>query len=251
MATVNVTVADGVAILELNRPEQNNSIDLELANALAEAVEAAAVDDAVRVLLLRGNGRMFCPGGDLAAMDAAPERGAILKELADAAHGAILALDAIEKPVVAAVHGSAAGAGVSLALASDIVLVGSTARFAAAYGAVGLTPDCGLSWLLPRAVGTQRALEFTLLLRILKADEAVAWGIATTVVDDDSLQNEAEAVARRIAAGAAGALGKTRRLIRAGHETFLEEQLDVESASIAAASATDEAGALIKTFLNR
>ncbi len=251
MATVEVTVADGVAILELNRPDQNNAIDLELADALADAVEAAAADDAVRVLLLRGSGRMFCPGGDLAAMDAAPDRGAFLQELADAAHRAIRALDAIEKPVVAAVHGSAAGAGVSLALASDIVLVGSKARFAAAYGAVGLTPDCGMSWLLPRAVGTQRAMEFTLLLRVLKADEAVAWGMATTVVEDDQLQAEAEAVARRIASGAAGAFGKTRRLIRASRDVTLGEHLDVEAATISAASATEESGALIAAFLKR
>lgn len=248
---VLLTVVEGVATIELNRPAQFNALDMALANALADAVGAVAADDAAHVLLLRGGGRMFCAGGDLTAMNGAPKRGAFVRELADAAHRAILALEALRKPVVAAVQGSAAGAGLSLVLASDLVLIGASARLTTAYAAVGLTPDCGMSWLLPRAVGTKRALELTLTPRVLKAGEAVAWGIATEVIDDAELHSAAERLAKRLADGPYEALGLTRHLVRSSPSRSLSEHLDLESASIAAMGAGEDAGGRISTFLSR
>ena len=246
-----LTVADGVATIELNRPTQFNALNIPLAKALANAVDAVAADDDARVLLLRGSGRMFCAGGDLTAMNAAPNRGSFLRELAGAAHRAILALEQLKKPVVAAVQGSAAGAGLSLTLASDLVLMGSSARLTSAYVGVGLTPDCGMSWLLPRAVGTKRALELTLTPRVLNAEEAVAWGIATAVVPDAELPSNATNMAQRLADGPYEAIGLTRHLVRSGASRSLSEHLDLEAASIASMSAGADAGARIVNFLSR
>ena len=246
-----LTVTDGVATIELNRPAQFNALDLPLANALADAVGAVAANDDAHVVLLHGSGQIFCAGGDLTAMNAAPERGAFLRELADAAHKAILALEALKKPVVTAVHGSAAGAGLSLVLATDLVLIGASARLTSAYAAVGLTPDCGMSWLLPRAVGTTRALELTMTPRVLNAAEAVAWGIATKVVDDAELLSAGQTMAQGLADGPHEALGLTRHLVRSSSSRSLAEHLDIESAAIAAMGAAEDAGTRIATFLSR
>ncbi len=249
---VLLTVADGVGHVELNRPEASNTMDLGWADAFLSALETVRDDDAVRVVLLTGRGRMFCAGGDLAAMDAAPEREPFLLELADALHVCVRVLDALEKPVVVGVQGAAAGAGFSLVLGSDLVVAGRSAAFVTAYTSVGLTPDGGQSWLLPRTVGLQRALELTLTPRRLGAEEAAAWGIVTKVVDDDQVQAEARALAERLATGPAVSLGRARRLLRSSFEApSFSEHLDVEARSISRTSAEPETAALIERFLSR
>ncbi len=250
-APVLLSVADGVAHVELNRPDASNTIDLPWTSAFLDALERARDDDAARVVLLTGRGRMFCAGGDLGAMDAAPDPSAFLRELADALHVGVRVLDGLEKPVVVGVQGAAAGAGLSLVLGGDLVVAGRSASFVTAYSSVGLTPDGGQSWLLPRVVGLQRALELTLTPRRLPADEAQAWGIVSSVVDDDAVLEEAVALARRLADGPAHAFGRARRLLRGSFDATLSEQLDVEARSIAAAVAEPESAALITRFLAR
>jgi 2-(1,2-epoxy-1,2-dihydrophenyl)acetyl-CoA isomerase len=248
---VLLTVADGVAHVELNRPEASNTIDLPWTAAFLDALERARDDDAARVVLLTGRGRMFCAGGDLGAMDAAPDRSAFLRELADALHVGVRVLDGLEKPVVVGVQGAAAGAGLSLVLGGDLVVAGRSAAFVTAYSSVGLTPDGGQSWLLPRVVGLQRALELTLTPRRLSAEEAQAWGIVSSVVEDAAVLDEAVALARRLADGPAHAFGRARRLLRGSYDATLSDQLDVEARSIAAAVAEPESAALITRFLAR
>lgn len=248
---VLLTVADGVGHLELNRPDASNTIDLPFTAAFLDALERARDDDAVRVVLLTGRGRMFCAGGDLGAMDAADDSSAYLQELADALHVAVRVLDTLEKPVVVGVQGAAAGAGLSLVLGGDLVVAARSAAFVTAYTSVGLTLDGGQSWLLPRVVGLQRALELTLTPRRLSAEEAQTWGIVTRVVDDAQVADEAAALARRLADGPATAFGRARRLIRSAWDRDLSDQLDVEARTIAASVAEPESAALIARFVSR
>lgn len=249
-APVLLSVADGVAHVELNRPDASNTIDLPWTEAFTSALQQVCDDDTVRVVLLTGRGRMFCAGGDLGAMDAAPDRSAYLQELADALHVGVRLLDGLETPVVVGVHGAAAGAGLSLVLGGDLVVAGRSASFVTAYTSVGLTPDGGQSWLLPRVVGLQRALELTLTPRRLSAEEAQEWGIVARVVEDDVVADEAHALARRLADGPAAAFGRARRLLRSSYDTGLSDRLDVEARTIAASVAEPESAALITRFLS-
>jgi len=249
-SAVLLDVSDGVAQVVLNRPAQGNTLDVDMAHRLGAVFSEIADDPAVRVVLLSGNGRFFCAGGDLAAMAAASDRAAFVHELAVAAHGAVQLLAALEKPVVAAVQGAAAGAGLSLVLLSDLVVASSTASFVTAYTSVGLTPDCGQSWLLPRAVGISRALDLTLTSPRLSAAQAHALGLVSRVVEPNSLTAEAEALARRLAQGPVS-LGPARALIRDGYAEGFREHLAREAAAISRAAGAVETGALIEAFLAR
>lgn len=245
---VLLEVKDGIARITFNRPEANNALNLPLARAFARIVEEIEDDPAVRAVLLTGSGRMFSAGGDLRAMRGAPERGAFLAELVGAAHEGIRRFARLSKPVVCAVQGAAAGGGLSFVLLSDVVVAARSAKFTTAYTSVGLTPDCGQSWLLPRVVGLGRALGLTLLPRPVGAEEAQSLGIASLVVDDAQVLAEAVAIARKLASGPAHALGAARALLREGSLEGFEAQLDREARTIAAMAATPETGALIEGF---
>jgi 2-(1,2-epoxy-1,2-dihydrophenyl)acetyl-CoA isomerase len=246
---VLLAVDDGIATVTLNKPGTGNAMDLQLASGLHSALRHAANDERARIVLLTGNGRLFCGGGDLRAMHAAADRGAFLRGLVDSAHDAVRVLAALEKPVVAAVQGSAAGAGLSLALLSDLVIATPTTSFVTAYTAVGLTPDCGQSWLLPRIVGLGRALDLTLDPRKVTADEARTLGIVTQIVPEDSLLDRARDLAARLARGSAHALGQARALLRSGYGDGFDEHLDREAETIARMAARDATGALIGSFV--
>jgi 2-(1,2-epoxy-1,2-dihydrophenyl)acetyl-CoA isomerase len=184
-------------------------------------------------------------------MQAAADRGAYVPELVQAAHGAIRALSALEKPVITAIQGSAAGAGLSLALLSDLVLAAPESVFVTAYTAVGLTPDCGQSWLLPRTVGITRALDLMLTSRALPAQEAHALGIVSRVASQGDVLSEAQALALKIAKGPALALGQAKALIRSGYADGFGAHLDREAETISRMAATETAGTLIEAFLTR
>jgi 2-(1,2-epoxy-1,2-dihydrophenyl)acetyl-CoA isomerase len=248
---VLLSVDDGVAVLTLNRPAEANALDFALVEALDEALARIAGDETYRAVVLLGNGPRFCAGGDIGVMASSADRGDVLRRLADAAHDVVRRLDTLEVPVVAGVHGAAAGAGLALTLSADLVIAGESTRFLSGYMAIGLTPDCGTSWLLPRAVGTGRALELTLTNRVLTAAEAREWGIVTRVCPDAAVAAEALALARTLADGPASALGRTRRLVRGGALLSFTDALDAESLSIAQSGAGAEAGALIDGFLRR
>ena len=245
---VRYEVDGGIARITLARPGHANAFDLPTSESLGRAVDAAASDEAVRVLLLTADGPRFCAGGDVSSMAAAEDRPAYLKQLADTLDGVFQHLDRIEKPVVAGVQGVVAGAGLALVLSADIVVSARSTRYLTAYAGVGLTPDCGLSWLLPRAVGQQRALELLLTGRVLAAEEARDWGLVTTVVDDETLVSEANGLADRVCEAPPFALGQARRLVRGSwHATRAEAGAD-EARTIARAVATPEAYELVQRF---
>lgn len=242
---IRYSVQDGVASIAFARPAASNSLDLATASSFGAAVERAAADVEVRVVLLTGDGTRFCAGGDVGSMAAADDPAAYLEELATTLDDALQRLGSMAKPVVAAVQGAVAGAGMAVVLTADLVIAARGTKFLTAYATIGLTPDCGLSWLLPRAVGQQRALELALTGRVLTADEARTWGLVSVVVEDDALGEEATAIAGRLAKASPFALGQARRLIRSSWDRTRAEAGADEARTIAQAVTTDEAEALI------
>jgi 2-(1,2-epoxy-1,2-dihydrophenyl)acetyl-CoA isomerase len=252
-ANISVTcaVSDGVAHVQLNRPGSSNAVDLGMAVRLRDVVDDLRSDDAVRAVLLTGAGARFCAGGDVASMLATDDRGAYVEELARTLDVALQRLAQLEKPVVAGVHGAVAGAGLAVMLSCDLIVAGAGTRFVAAYSGVGLTPDCGLSWLLPRAIGHQRALEMLLTNRVVAAEQAQDWGLVTETAADEVVTERALAVAAAMAAGPALALGQARRLVRGSWEAGRAETGADEARTIGRAVATDEAALLLDRFVNR
>jgi 2-(1,2-epoxy-1,2-dihydrophenyl)acetyl-CoA isomerase len=244
--TVRAERAGRLLTITLDRPGQANALDMSTACHLRDAVRL--VDDGVGCVLLRAAGTNFCVGGDIRAFAAAPEPGKFLGELASVVHDAVLALAEGPAPVVAAVNGWAAGAGMSLAACADITLAAESARFRSAYSAIGLTPDCGLTWTLPRLVGRARAADLMLTNRPIGAAEAASIGLVARVVGDDSLLAEAQALATELAAGPTVAFGRIRKLLDASDRSTLADQLDAEAASIAACAGHSEGRAGVAAF---
>lgn len=249
---VTVSLEGGLARLTLNRPDAGNSITPDLGQALLKAAVRCSSDSAVRAVLMTGAGKNFCVGGDLKTFkDAGPRVGALIKETTGYLHAACSTLARMDAPLVIAVHGAAAGAGLSLALLGDLVYAAESSKFTMAYTAAGLSPDGGSTFLLPRVVGLRRAQELTLTNRRLTAAEAVAWGIATAAVPDDALVTHAEAVARDLAAGPTRAFGRAKRLLIDSFDTSFETQMEKEGAGIAASSVEPDAQEGLDAFLSK
>jgi len=227
--TVRAERAGRVLTITLDRPGQANALDMSTACQLRDAVRL--IDDGVGCVLLRAEGVNFCVGGDVRAFAAAPEPGKFLGELASVVHDAVLGLTSAAAPVVVAVNGWAAGAGMSLAACADITLAAESARFSSAYSGIGLSPDCGLTWTLPRLVGRARAADLILTNRPI-----------------DALQAQAQAMAVELASGPTAAFGRIRKLLDASDRSTLADQLDAEAASIAACADHPEGRAGVTAF---
>lgn len=249
---VLLDITDGVARLTLNRPEASNAIDLELAQALADATSRLTAADAVRAVLLRGAGSRFCAGGDVRAFAAdGDELGELLGRVLEPLHRAVSDLSALDAPVVAAVQGSAAGAGLSLVAGADLVVAAESAQFVLAYTAVGLVPDGGGTWYLPRLVGLRRATELAVTNRVLDAREALDWGLVNWVVADDELAAESERFVTELAAGPTGAYGATKRLLRGSLQAGLAEQLRAEEAAMVRAGESADGQEGVRAFVEK
>ena len=248
--SIRFDIRDNVAYITLNRPEAANSLNQEMGNDLMRAAIQCSEDPVVRAVVITGVGSVFCSGGDLNEFASQGERlPSSLKELTTGFHAAISRLRRMDAPVIAAVNGPAAGAGLSLACASDIVIAAESARFVMAYTRSGLTPDGSSTYFLPRIVGLKRALELTLTNRLLSAKEALEWGIVTRVVPDAELLTQTHALAVQLAAGATKALGAAKRLLETGCTETLETQMEHESQAIAAIAHTTDAMEGIAAFL--
>lgn len=227
---------DGVAHLTLHRPDAMNGITQRMSEELLAAVTAIADDPSVRAVVLSGAGGRFCGGGDVKGFGALGDGLAHhLREITVPLHAAVSQLARIDAPVIAAVQGSAAGAGIGLVLGADLVVAGESAKFVLAYTGIGLTPDGSTSWSLPRVVGLHRALDLALTNRVLSAAEAAEWGIVTRVVPDADVLTDATALAEQIAGGPTQAFGAVKRLIRGAFDHSLEEHLVLETESMVAA----------------
>ena len=226
--TVQVKIADGVATLTLNRPDKLNAFNTEMHLALRAALEQIRDDESVRAVLLTGAGRAFCAGQDLGDRD--PRKGTPdLGHTIETFYNPLLRLiRSLEKPVICAVNGVAAGAGANIAFACDITLAARSARFIQAFAKIGLVPDSGGTWSLPRLIGEARAKALALTAEPLGAETAADWGLIWRAVDDDKLMEEATALAARLAAGPTKGLGMTKRAIQAAAVNSLDEQLELE-----------------------
>ncbi len=242
-SAVDLHVENGVAHLTLNSPHSANALNVQMCESLITHVESIATDPDVSVVLLSGAGAWFCAGGDLNPIAQAPNRRAYIRGMVEVAHRLARLLYQLDKPIVAAVQGAAAGAGLSLALLADLIVAEKGAKFVTAYTSIGLTPDLGQSWLLPRAVGSGRALEMMMTRSSLSAEEALEWGIVSRVVDD--ARATAREMALLLADGPAGAYGGTRRLIRQSFGDGFSAHLDREADSIVSFVDRDEARNLI------
>jgi 2-(1,2-epoxy-1,2-dihydrophenyl)acetyl-CoA isomerase len=249
---VTVEIAKGVAWLTLNRAERRNAVGPEMAQALHDAAVRCADDPAVRCVVLTGAGSFFCVGGDVDLFARVGDRAEeTVGALARTFHAGVLRLATMPKPLITAVNGPAAGAGLSLAILGDIAIAARSAQFAVAYSAIGLTPDGGASWMLPRLVGLRRAQEMMLTNRRVGAEEAVTIGLVTRTVADDALLAAARETAEGLARGAVGALAACRELLHHGVVVGLAAQLDAEAVAIAAASGSAEGREGVAAFIGK
>lgn len=226
-ATLLHEVSDGVATVTLNRPDSLNALNAEMRRELIAAVKAARADDETRVLVLTGAGRGFCAGADLRDGSGEPD---FRRVLTDEYNPLIAALRALPKPVVASVNGVAAGAGMSLALAADLVIASDEARFVPAFNRIALVPDTGLTRTLVRSLGRHRALEILLGERQLTAAAAHEAGIVAAVVPGERLAGATQELGRRLAAGPVKAIGLTKRLVNRAEDASLDDLLEMEAA---------------------
>ena len=248
---LHVDVAGGVATLTLNRPQVGNGLDIPLASALLDAARRCAADTGIRAVILTGAGKNFCFGGDLGGMNAqGGEVGSYLSEITTYLHASISAFSRMRAPVVAAVNGTAAGAGVGLMCMADLAIAGRGSKFTLAYTGVALAPDGSTSFLLPRIIGRRRAMELFLTNRVLTSAEALDWGLVNEIVSDEEVLLRARELAGQLAAGPTGSYAAVKRLMAAS-QPGLESQMALEGNTIAAQSMTEEAREGIAAFLGK
>ncbi|MFD5224600.1 enoyl-CoA hydratase/isomerase family protein [Microbacterium sp. NPDC058342] len=252
-----VEVEAGLARLTLNRPASLNAFDADLAVAWRDVTADVVARDDVRAILLQGSGRAFCAGGDVLAMAAGMRGGADITRLARVINEGILSLTASSIPVVAAAHGTTAGGGLGILMCSDYAVVGASSKIGSLYANIGLTPDLSVSAQLARAIGERRALQLVLQDRMLSAAEAVEWGLVAEAVgadaagagaEADAVRERAEQIAAFWLAGATGAYGQAKRLVRSQPSRAFADQLDEEAESIGASFDTPDARARVAAF---
>jgi 2-(1,2-epoxy-1,2-dihydrophenyl)acetyl-CoA isomerase len=253
---VRLRLDGAVATLVLNHPEVLNAMSPQMLSGIDAALDAIG-DPAhgVRCVLLTGEGRAFCTGANLQgrgqAGNAVAPRNRAGATLETQFHPVLRRLRDLHCPIVSAVNGPAAGAGMSFALMGDLVYAARSAYFLQAFRRIGLVPDCGATWLLPRLIGRARAIELSLLGERLAAQTALDWGLVNRVFDDERLMPEAMAVARGLAEGPTVALALTRRLYWESASNGYEAQLDLESRLQREAGATDDFGEGVRAFLEK
>ncbi|MDE2484553.1 MAG: enoyl-CoA hydratase/isomerase family protein [candidate division NC10 bacterium] len=237
--TLIYTVQGPVATITLNRPDRYNALNRQMIEELLEAVLTCHEDRAVRAVVLVGAGQAFCAGGDVKELtEHAGTLAMHVKRLLVPLHSVISCICRMSKPVIAGVGGVAAGAGMGLAMACDLAVAAQSARFTMAYTKLGLPPDAGSSYLLPRLVGLRRAMELTFTNRVLAADEAKEWGLVNRVVPDAELVTAVHALANELAAGPTLALGRAKRLLFTSAQTSLEPHMENEAKLIALSART-------------
>ncbi|BCH28482.1 2-(1,2-epoxy-1,2-dihydrophenyl)acetyl-CoA isomerase [Mesorhizobium sp. L-8-10] len=249
--TLLVDRRPGWTIITLNRPDRLNSFNEDLHRALAAALDEAAADETCRAVLLTGAGRGFCAGQDLSdrvKSDGPPDLGHTLETFYNPL---VRRIRALRKPVICAVNGVAAGAGANIALACDIVLAARSARFIQAFSKIGLVPDSGGTFFLPRLIGDARARALVMLAEPLSAEQAAAWGLIWKVVDDEALMAEAEALAAHLATQPTQGLALAKEALNASAANDLDTQLDLERDLQRRAGRTPDYAEGVRAFMEK
>jgi 2-(1,2-epoxy-1,2-dihydrophenyl)acetyl-CoA isomerase len=252
MQPVKVEIEDGIAKAILNIPESFNALDIEMADALAKALSGFSTDESVKTVIISGEGKAFCAGGNLKwALKHPSGTRAAFRQLAGRFHQSIIEIRRIQKPVIAAVNGVAAGAGFSLALACDFRVMEKSAALRQAYTSVGLCIDGGGSYTLPRLVGQARATEIIAFDEPISSERALDWGMVTKVVEDGMAMDESVKMARELCGRSIYSFGWCKSLITDSFDTPLEVQLERERAGIADCGATEEGIERMRAFAEK
>lgn len=240
---------DGIATLTLNRPEALNAINVAVADAFLAQCQVLARDDSVRVVVIRGEGKAFGVGGDLATLqtDSVNSADALISRL----HESVLILAKLNAPVIASLHGVVAGGSLSLSSACDLAIAAEGTRFNLAYANVAASCDVSGSWSLPRLVGLRNAMQIALLADTFDAQEALRLGLVNRVVPAERLDAEVHALAQRLAAGPTQAYGRLKRLMRQSFETSLADQLDAERTNFMASAQTQDFQEALSAFFEK
>ena len=250
--TLQYAVIDQIAIITFDRPEAMNSFNKIMAHELKELTEQIKGDDSVRAVVLNGTGKLFMAGGDLRffydSLDMMPKGVLNLVRLLNAS---VLNLMTMPKPVIASVHGSVAGAGISLMMACDLVMAEEHTKFTLAYSGIGVSPDGGATYNLPRLVGAKKAMEWLLLSDVFDAKTAAAHGLINWVMPADKMQDEAMRIAKRLAMGPTQVFSRIKKLVRETWNTSLDAQLEEEGFAFEACTTTSDFRAGVTGFLHK
>jgi 2-(1,2-epoxy-1,2-dihydrophenyl)acetyl-CoA isomerase len=246
--TIELLVEDGLAILTLNRPETLNSFTSEMHAEVKDALDAIAADSQVRCLVLTGSGRGFCAGQDLADLDMDADIGELVEKNYNVL---VMTLTRLEVPVICAVNGVAAGAGANIAFACDIVLAARSAGFIQSFCKIGLIPDSGGTWRLPRLVGMARARGLALLGNKLSAEQAEEWGLIWQCVDDDLLMEEAVKLGRHLVTQPTRGLALTKQALNESATNSLDQQLQLETRFMSIAGQTHDYREAVQAFIEK
>ena len=250
--TLRFEIADGVAMITLHRPQAANAINPIMGRELKDIAMICHENSAVRAVVMCGNAQHFCAGGDLRAFTSeGGQMPARLKTLASDLHLSISRLARMPAPWIAAVAGTAAGAGLGLVGAADLVIAGKSARFVMAYTAAGLSPDGSSTYFLPRRIGFSRTLEMMLTNRVLTADEALDWGLVNRLVDDEAVLDAARGLAASLASGPTRAHAAVKRLVDSSWTNDLETQMEFEARCIAELAFSADGQEGIQAFLDK
>jgi 2-(1,2-epoxy-1,2-dihydrophenyl)acetyl-CoA isomerase len=244
--------ADGIGWIRMNRPDKLNALTSRMSEEMLDALGQAAKDDAIRCVVITGEGRGFCAGQDLKEFqDRGLEQLDVGEHLRSSYNRLITAIVELPKPVVAGVNGVAAGAGLSLACACDLRIASDAARFLQAFVKIGLVPDSGGNWLLPRVVGHAKAVELSITGEQIDAAEALRIGLVSTVVPADQFPKELETLAQALAAGPTRAIGTTKELLAQGLTASLPETLEREAVAQADLARSDDFLEGVQAFLEK
>lgn len=250
MEAIRYEVSDGVATLTLNRPAQRNALDAVMRDEIAEAIAEVRRDRGIRALVLAGSGGAFCAGGDLRSMDTGGDAEVARNRMADL-HLWLEGLLTLDRPVIAAVDGPAYGAGFGLALAADIIIASPRARFCLSFLRLGLIPDCGVFYTLPRMVGMQRARELIFSARELGAEQARDWGIVLEIQPEDCIDARARELAQSFVQASPTAVSLIKNALNASLGSDLRTMLEMEATGQGLARSTDYHRSAVARFLAR
>lgn len=250
--TIEYSETGNVATITLNQPQRRNAINEMMSEELVRCINYCDEDDNIRAVILTGRGKAFCSGGDLGAEDFFADSPQLrVKRLLNAAYSALFEIRRVSKPVIAAVNGPAVGGGFALALACDLIIAAESANFNSHYVRIGMSPDAGMSWFLPRLVGDKRATWLMFTGEVVDAQKGYEMGFVNQVVDDDRLLHEARSFAKKLASSATLAIARTKELINRSWQESLESQMENEKQAIARLGHTEDVQEAITAFRDK
>ena len=252
LETLDFSISNNIATITLNRPENANALNPIMAKELSNMAIECDENKDIRAVIIEGSGKMFCAGGDLKAFsDAGDSASALIKQMAGDLHIAISRFSRMDAPTIAAINGTAAGAGFSIAISADVVISTKSAKFVMAYTNAGLSPDGSSTYFLPRRIGDRRARELMLTNRVLSSEEALEWGLINKIVEQENLSATTRELAEEFACGPTMAYGKVKNLLNASFDNGLETQMELETRGISDMARSSDGREGIQAFLNK